>query len=808
MHAFLQEIRFAFRQITKSPGFSITIILTLAIGIGANTAMFSIMDAVIFRPLAVPDLNRLVLVAERRGADALMPVAMGNFQDWQRQSQSFSGMAVQRGSALSLTGAGDPEHLEGTLSSANLFSLLRVEPWLGRTFLPGEDAPGRDQEVVLTYSFWQKHYGENRNIIGSSLNLDGRPYAIIGVMSQGFHYASTSDVFLPLALTAEEKADRNQHRYTVLARLRPGVSAPQAQAELQSIAARIATAHPASNLGWTTRVQLFADAVNGEFTPMYMRLLMGVGFFVLLIICANVSNLQFSRSLGRRSEIAIRTAMGAGRVRILRQLLTESVLLSLFGAVAGTLLARLQLHISLVTMPPRVARFMPGWSNIGLNGRALAYSLFLAIIAGVLAGLAPTFAAMRVGISEQLKAGGRSLTGDRKSHRLRNAFAVTQITLSVALVAGATLMATGMHSMLHVTERFAPRRLLTFNVDLPAARYTTPEQQKVFYDRTLQAIRAVPGVASADLTLALPYNNTGTWWQDIAIEHVPSLPGEFRSTQRLTVTPGYLAGMHIPLLRGRSLTESDGLNNTPVAVISQKLAQRYFPNHDPLGQKIRLGRDSDATPWITIVGVVDDVTLLWLDQTPQPAVYLSYAQFPASGTLFAVRTSTDPMSVAPAVRHVAAGVDPSLPLNNIESYEDYLRESLTGLSYVVVMFAVDAAIALLLSAIGVFGVMANAVAERTHEIGIRMALGAKPAQIRMLVLRRALILTSLGLAAGVPLAMGLARLVSSLVVGVSSTNVVIFSLTAFTVALAALLATLLPAQRAASIEPMSALRSE
>jgi putative ABC transport system permease protein len=770
--------------------------------------MYTEMDAILFHPLAIPDLKHVVVLTEEASDKVQKPVAMANLEDWRQQSTSFSEIAAHTGNSVGLTGSGDPEHLEATLSTANLFHLLSVEPWLGRTFRPGEDTPGRDQEVVLGYAFWQRHFGGDRSVLNKTLTLDGRSYSIIGVMPQGFRYAPSTDVFLPLALTQAQTNDRDTRSYSVLARLRPGVTLGQAQAELQAIASHLALTHPKTNTGWTAHVQLLSDWITDEYTAMFMHLMMGAGLFVLLIICANVSNLQFSRSIARRSEIAIRSAMGAGRARIVRQLLTESVLLSLLGAGAGILVATLQLHISLVTMPPHLARLIPGWTNIHLNGRALAFSLVLAVAAGIIAGIAPTLSAMRVGVSEQLKAGGRSVSGNRKSHRLRNVFAVTQITLSVALVAGASLMATGMGSMLHVADRFSPQKLLVFDVNLPVARYATVQQRKDFYDHSLQAIRTLPGVTSAGLTQAFPYNGTGVAWQDLALEHVASVPGDNRTAEQLTVSPDYLASMHIPLLHGRSLSDSDQPSTTPVAVISQKLAQRYFADRDPIGQKIRMGKDADLTPWLTIVGVVDDVTLLWVDKGPQPAVYLSYTQFPPTSISYAIRSTGDALAIAPAVRRAVAGVDASLPLDNVESYATFLHEALFGLTSAVGMFAVDACIALLLSAIGIFGVMANAVGERTHEIGLRMALGAKPSQIRTMVLRRALILVAIGLGAGVPLAIALARMVASLLVGVDAGNPLIFGLTSLTVIMVALTATLLPAQRAASIEPMSALRSE
>ena len=808
MEDLLQDIRYAWRQIRSAPGFATIAILTFAIGLGTNTAMFSMMDAVVFRPLAVPELELVVEITEHRGGDDSSPVAMANFEDWKRQSRTFADLAIQSESALSLTGAGDPEHVQATRGSQNLLDLLGVQPWQGRNFRPGEDQAGHDQEAILSYSFWQNHFDQASNVLGRQLLLDGKAYTIVGVMPQGFHYAATSDLFLPLPMTAEIRNDRSRHGYTVIGRLRRGVTLNQARAEFQGIDAGLARAYPQTNLGWGAQLKPLIETINGEYTPMYMRMMMGVGFILLLIVCANISNLQFSRSLRRRPEIAIRSAMGAGRARILRQLLTESILLSLMGGAAGILIAKVNLHLNLIAMPQRIARFMPGWSNIGLNWRVLAYSMVLAAIVGIVSGVAPALAAMRVAVSEQLKAGGRTVSEGSKSHRMRNVFAVAQIALSVALVAGAALMATGMSTMLHATRRFDPSHLLTFGLVLPQARYQTAVQQTAFYDQTLERIRQVPGVSAANLTTAFPYNGAGVWWQDFVIEHQPTQPGEFRSTQRITITPDYLASMHVPLLTGRALSASDGANTLPVAVVSQKFVDSYFHGRNPIGQRVLLGKGEAATPWVTIVGVVGDVVTLWVDRTPQPAVYLSHAQFPVADSSYAVRTSGDPLAVAAAVRHAIGRVDAELPVDNLESYDTYLHEALIGLSYVVVMMAVNAGIALILSAIGIFGVMANTVTERTHEIGIRLALGADRARIERMVIRRGLILAGIGLALGLPLAIGLAHAVASLIYGVGAGDKVIFTLTSLAIVVVSFVATWLPARRAAGVEPMTALRSE
>ncbi|MGD0903323.1 MAG: ABC transporter permease, partial [Terracidiphilus sp.] len=440
----LQDLRYALRQLTKSPGFTIAAVLTLTIGIGANTAGFSSMDAVVLHPLAVPQLDRVVTIDEQQDRGGVEQAALANYQDWTRQSRSFEGLAVRTSQDMSLTGAGDAAHVRAALTSANFFSVLRAQALLGSVYGESECQPGSDAVAVLNYGFWQRRFAGDPAVLGRKVELDQREYTIIGVMPKTMQYPSDADFYLPFAPTPGQLADRGAHYYQVTGRLRDGVTVKQAQAEMRIVAERLANAYPATNLGLSVKVEPLLDGINGELTPLYYRLVMGATLFVLLVVCANVANLQFSRGIARRPEIAMRTALGASRWRIMRQLLMENILLGFAGAAGGLVFGGVYLHVILITMPARVARYMPGWSNTSLNGRVMAFSLLLALAAGLISGIAPAVEALRLNLVEQLRSGSRGTTASRRSGRLRSIFAVLQIALAVALVIGAALMSKGM----------------------------------------------------------------------------------------------------------------------------------------------------------------------------------------------------------------------------------------------------------------------------------------------------------------------------------------------------------------------------
>src|SRR5271170_683963 len=812
MQSLLQDLQYAFRQLWKAPGFTITAVLTLAIGIGANTASFSIMDAVVLRPLAVPQLNHVVVVYEQQNHADPQQVALANFEDWKRESRSFEELAVRRDADKSLTGVGDAAHVQAEYTSPSFFSVMRTKAFLGRVFDPSETQPGRDGVAVLGYAFWKSHFGADANVLGRKIELDQHPYTVIGVMPKTMQYPSTVDFFLPFAPSDAQLNNRSSHDTLVTGRLRKGISVSGAQADLNVISGHLAQAYPDTNQGWRAKAEPLLDEVNGSQTPLYFDLIQGATLFVLLVVCANIANLQFARGIARRPEIAMRTALGAGRWRLLRQLFTENILLGLIGGAGGLLFADLYMHISKVTMPERVARFMAGWSNISLNGHALALSLLLAVVAGVISGFAPALEALRVNLVDQLKSGSRAVVGSGRSHKLRNILAVSQISLAVALVVGASLMCKGMVGMLHLGDRYRPTQTLIFNVHLPAARYDTPERLAAWYSQSLEKLRSLPGVEHAEVTAALPYSDAA-WLDDCQIENRPLVPGKSPTALRLAVSDGYFDAFRIPLasgmMSGRIFSRSDDLHSLPVAVVSREFASRYFPGESALGYRIRMGRTgTDRTPWMTIVGVVEEANYGLWDKSRPAAIYVSAAQFPPGGMTYAIVAKGDPLALAPDVRKTLEGLDSTLPLDRLQTYAQSIREGMTGMFYVAAMLGFDALIALLLAAIGIFGVMANLVGERRREIGVRLALGARREDVLRMVLRRAAWLTGAGVFTGLLMAFGLSHMIANLLYQVPPDDPVVFGGITLTVTSIALLASWFPARQAAHIDPMVALRDE
>jgi len=806
MHALLQDRRYAVRQLRQSPGFTLAAVLTLAIGIGANTAGYSIMDAVVLRPLAVPEMNRVLTIQEQQNHGDLKPVALANYEDWQSQNHSFEELAVHSTANMSLTGAGDAAHIEAEYVSPNFFSVMRTKALIGRIFEQGETQPGRESVTVLSYYFWKEHYDADAGVLGRRIELDKHAYTIVGVMPKKLQYPQTADLLLPLAPTAAQFANRSAHDYRVIGRLRKGVSTVQAQAEMNITEERLAQAYPATNLGWSVKLVPLLNDINGPLTALYFSMMQVATLFVLLVVCLNIANLQLARGIARRPEIAMRIALGAGRWRLMRQLLTENILLGLIGGAGGLLVALLQMHLTLIAMPARVARFLAGWNNIALNGHALAFSLLLAVAAGAISGFAPALAALRVNLVDQLKSGSRAIAGTRRTRWLRNLFAGAQIALAMTLVIGAALMSKGMGAMLHSADRYDPAHMLTFTVHPPAARYDTPEKMTAWQNASLENLRALPGVKQAELTITLPFSDYG-WLDDCQIENRPLVPGNFQSALRLPVSAGFFSEFHISLINGRFFSSSDDLRSQPVAVVSRRFVARYFPGENPLGHRIRMGAGrNDQTQWMTIVGIAEETDYSLYDRSHPAAIYMDAAQAPPGDPTYTILTNGDPLAIAPAARKALADIDPMLPLEEVKSYAQMMQEHVTGLGFVSRGLITDGLIALLLAAIGIFGVMANLVAERTREIGVRLAMGARREDVMSMMLRRAAWLAGSGVGIGLLLAFALAHGVANLIYGVRPDDPIIFAGITAAIAAIAIGSSWLPARRAARIDPMAALR--
>jgi putative ABC transport system permease protein len=837
MQTILQDLRYALRQLRQTPGFTIAAILSLAIGIGANTASFSIMDAVVLRPLAIPDLDHVLTVQEQQNHGDLRRVALANYEDWQSQSRSFEELAVHNSTEMALTGAGDAENVQAELVSPNFFSLVRANPVLGRVFYPNETEPGRNSVAMLSGYFWKHHFNADPGILGRKIELDQHAYTIVGVMPQTLQYPPITDVFVPFAPDAAQLGNRDAHGYLVLGRLRKGVTPDQAQAEMNVLAERLARNYPATNRGWQVKLVPLLDDFNGFYSPFFFSLMLGATLFVLLVVCANLANLQLARGIARRPEIAMRSALGADRSRIMRQLLTENILLGLVGAAGGLPVAQIYLRLSLLSLPQEVDHFIAGWSNISLNQHALVLSLLLAVGAGAISGFAPAQAALRINLMDQLKSGSRAIAGASHNRRMRHLFAVAQVALAVVLVIGAALMARGMVGMLHAADPYDPTHMLFFNVHLPPARYDSPDKMAAWQNASLEKLRALPGVKSAELTTTPPLGDL-MLPDDCQIENRPLVPGTFQTALRIQVSPGYFAAFHIPLApgmpSGRMFNRDDDLRSQPVAIVSRGFVARYFSGQSPLGQRLRMGAgrndqtgpadeprkegeygkritgasSNGQTPWMTIVGVVEETEYGFFNGVHAPAVYMDAAQLPPATAMFAVTVEGGPLALAPVARKALAGLDPALPLDGLETYAQFMHDHTTGMRWLAENLGVDALLALLLAGIGIFGVMANVVAERTREIGVRLAMGARREDVLGMILRRAAWLGGTGLTVGLALSVAMAYGLGSVISFVHANDPVMFASITAAVALIAMWSSWLPARRASRVDPITALRDE
>jgi putative ABC transport system permease protein len=812
MGNFFQDIRYGLRMLRKSPAFTFIAILTLGLGIGANTAIFSVADVFLRRPVTFPDTDRLVMVMELAPGQTSdwNTVAPGNLHDWQDQASSFETLAAGEWNSFNLTGASDPQRVQGFEVSSNFLETLRVTPAMGRGFLPGEDSPGHDREALLSYGLWERQFASDKNIVGSTIRLNDQPATVVGVMPKGFNFPPSADVWVPMAMTGEEKTSRSMHSLLVVSRLKPGVSMPQAQAEMNAISGRLEAAFPKTNQGWHVRVMSIGQFVTGDLTRSYTVLLLGAVGFVLLIACANVANLQFARSTIRKREVAVRLSLGAARWRVVRQALCESVLLGLGGALLGLALAAWGVKLILVNMPADIAKHIGGWDTIAVDWRAFAFALSMAVVAGIVSGLAPAWQTAKVDLNEALKEGARGGTTGSSRHRLRSAFVVLQVMLSLVLLVGSGLMVKGVRALISLSNDFSPATVLTLRLTLPESKYKDRQRISAFYDRMLEEVSSAPGVKAAAIATQMPFAEGGdVSFNTLTIEGRPVASAADRSTAVVQfVSPSYLPLMAIGLRQGRALSDDDAASRLAVAVINQRMAKKYWPNQNPIGQRLHLGLDDSAARWMTIAGVVDDVRNSWISPQPEPTIYIPYRQSPHRSTAVAVRTEGSPLAVISALRSRIAQVDPSLPLYEIMPYAEMIHESVIGLKYVAVMLSISGMIALILAAVGLYGVMSYLVTSRTHEIGIRMALGAQRSQVLGMTLGWGSSLVVMGTALGLAAAIALARLLASLLYGVNAGDIETFTVATITLAVAAFLAAFIPARRATRVDPMVALRYE
>jgi putative ABC transport system permease protein len=811
MQNFLQDIRYGLRGLWKRPGFTAVALTTLALGIGANAAIFSVVNVVLLKPLQFRDPEALVILWEDAsfvGFPRNTP-APANYVDWKNQAQSFADVAATHESSFNLTGDGEPERVATRRVTANFFSLLGAQPLIGRGFLPEEDRPQANRVVVLTYPLWQSRYGGDRNILNRTILLNGEKHTVVGVMPAGFQWSDTEEkLFVPLALDVEELANRGSHYLTVVARLKPGVSMVQAQSEMNTLMARLAKDHPAElaegRLG--AIVMPLHEQLAGDARRPLQVLVIAVAF-VLLIACANIASLLLARAAGCRREIAVRTALGASRMRIVRQLLTESLLLSTFGGIAGVLLA----FWSFGFFENLIPEGMKQSTNLKLDGWVLLFAFAASIATGVVFGLIPALQAAGVDLNESLKqSGGRS--GSGSGMKLRSGMIVFEVSLSLVLLVGAVLLIQTLFQLFNQYSVLAPEKVLTMRTTLPLSKYDEPGKRNAFYQNVLQRVEAVPGVVSAGYVTAIPLTWKGGTTGVFPEGTREPVPGVSYDANHRQVSANYLQTMSVPLRQGRYFTAQDNELSMPVAIVNETMAREYWPNGDAVGRRFKLGDPAEDTPWFTIVGVVGDVRQMGIDVPVKGEMYLPYGQvapyeFYAPRDL-ALRTNGDPMSVAGAVRQAIRSVDTDQPVSNVATMEEVLGREASQRRLGMILLTAFAVLALLLASLGIYGVLAYFVAQHRNEIGVRLALGATPARILLLVLQKGMKLTLLGVAIGLVASFALTRLMSSLLFGVKAVDPLTFAAVPVLLASVALLACWIPARRAARVDPMVALRYE
>lgn len=804
-----RDLRHAWRSLLKEPLFTLAVVLPLALGLGANVAIFSVADALLRQPVPLPDIQRLVLVTEtapdRPQADA--QVAPANYLAWRENARSYEALAAYASEAGGLSGAGDPEVISVAAVTPNFFPVLGVAPLHGRWLSAGEGHAEHEQGIVLRYDFWKRRFAGDAGILGHDLTIDSTRYTVVGIMPRGCCFPVAVDVWKRLALEPRERADRRLRRLNVVGRLEAGVSSDQAQAEITGIAARLAGAYPDTNRGWGARVMPLADFLSGGLTQRYTLLMMGVVAFVLLIVCSNVAGLQLARAAARRREVAVRYALGAARWQVVRLLLLESLGLALVSAALALPLAQLSIHLIKANMPPAIEPFVPGFDQIGLDRRALLFTLALAALSGIVSGLSPALSASRAGLVDDLKDGGRGATSGPSQRRSGRILMIGEVATTLVLLVGMGLMVRGTQAIRGMTASLEPQHSLTARVHLAPARYPTTRDRSMFYQRVLEQMLAAPGVSAAVVATAVPYGGHDRW-APLELEGQAPAPGEGRVAMVQMVTPDFFRMMGISARQGRTFESQDGAEAPAVAVVSRHLARRYWPAEEPIGRQLRVGAPGSESQWLRVVGVVDDLRYSWLDSDPSPVVYQPLAQAGPRDAFLLLRSQGDPTRLTAALVSGVAAVDPEQPLSSVQTWDRLISQSIVGLSYVGTMMSVLGLLAVLLTSIGIYGLISYSVEQRVNEIGIRTALGAQPRDIRRMVVRAGLSIAWAGLGLGLLLAFLLAQRLSSLVFGVGAADPWTFGGATGVLLFVVLLASYIPAYRAARIDPLQALRSE
>jgi putative ABC transport system permease protein len=809
----LHDLRYSAITLLKHPGFVITITLILALGIGANSTIFSVVNAVLMRPLPYEASDRIVMIWETNQSQGVPRsiVSPANFLDWKEQNNVFDHLAALRFWYYTVTGLGDPERYQGARVSADFFPLLSVKPEFGRNFEPDEDQVGRDQVVILSHGLWQRRFGSDPNIIGHPLTIDGEPFTIIGILPATFRFTrvlnAELELWMPISFTPQQLT-REDRSIVVYGRLKQGVSLDQAQAQMDGIARRLEQQYPKTNSGWATQVNNLQEQATKPIRPLLLILMVVVGF-VLMIACANVANLLLARATTRQKDIAIRLALGSSRSRLMRQLLTENLLLALLGGGAGLLLAYCGMSVLNVILPDRVLYL----EKLSIDRRVLGFTVIVSLLVGIVVGLIPGLRASGLNLSDALKEGGKSLSEAPNGRRLRNLLVVIEVTLAVPLLIGAGLMLRSSLLLQNIDRGINLKNVLTMQILLPKTKYSTAQQTATFYQQTLLRIQSEPGVQAVSAVNFLPLTNLGDA-TSLNIEGRPSGQGVAASYR--VIDQNYFRTMGIPLLRGRYFTEQDNDESHGVVMINQTMAHRYWPNEEPVGKRLKPQfpaakvpwRPESTNTWLTVVGVVGDVTETGLNEEQSAEIYIPYLQNPSSLMNLLVRSTSDPLQLVAGVRRQVIAVDQDQPVYNIKTMENVFSESIAAPNIITSLLATFAAVALILAAIGVYSVVSYSVAQRTHEVGVRIALGAQHQHVLRMIVGHGLRLVLVGVALGVTAAFAVTRVISNLLFGVTATDPPIFFAVPVLLILVAMFASYLPARRALKVDPIVALRNE
>lgn len=807
MNTLLQDLRFGIRSLRKRPSFTIIAVATLALGMGASTVIFTVVNAALLRGLPYKEPNSLYHLWERTPKQdfSKREFSYPDYQDYQ-QNTVFEGLAAYTGGGAILTGLGEPERIAAPRASANFFSVLGVEPFIGRTFQPGEDTPNGPRVAVLTYRYWQGRFGGDNAVVGRAITINGESYTIVGVLPPSFHFSlRNSDLWIPFQPTQNQLTRRFLHSSNLIGRLKPGVTPEQAQSEMNVIASRIEQQFNDSHAGTTARVVPLQEEMVGTVRPILLILLAAVAF-VLLIACANVASLLLTRSLARQKEVALRAALGASRWRVVRQLLTEAILLSLAGGAIGLVIAYWGVPALVATLPQNQLNALPFMKSLQIDRGILGFSFGLSLLTGIVFGLVPALQSSRVDLNAVLKEGGRHSSAGA-GHRLRSALVVGEIAMAVVLLVGAGLMMKSLLRLMQTNVGFNTENLLTMSIVLSPPKYREANQVSSFYTQLSERVRSLPGVVGAGTVDILPLQGGNTTRFNVDGDSLPP-PGKETEANVRVVNEHYFQTIGVPLIAGRTFDERDQNNSPPVVIIGKTIADRLFAGRDPVGKRLRYN-SIQADP-ITIVGVVGDVKITGLDEEIRPVLYYPLRQSGGFNASLVVRTNTDPTLLASSVRSEVRNLDPDAAILNVNSMETMISQTQASFirRFPALVIGIFAAVALLLASIGIYGVVSYSVSQQIHYIGIRMALGAAPTDILKMVLKQGMLLAIAGVAIGVVAALGLMRLLATLLYDVKTTDFSTFAIVSGTLFAVALLACYLPARRATKVDPLVALRYE